>query len=119
MGSPSRTGCRTPPDHAAACSMSAWRGSGATTVAPRRRARSAWAGKRATTMTSTSGYKARRMAVAVVPSAPAPYTSARPPGGGGWRVTECNDTAKGSANTANSSGTPSGTGKSMVWWAGK
>ena len=53
------------------------------------------------------------MAVAVVPSAPAPYTSARPPGGGGWRVTECSDTAKGSAKTANSSGTPSGTGKSM------
>ena len=53
--------------------------------------RSACASKRATTSTSTSGYSARRIAVAQVPSAPAPYTITLPPGGGGWRVIACND----------------------------
>ena len=43
--------------------------------APSRRARSAWASKRATTATSTSGCSARRIATAHEPSAPAPHTS--------------------------------------------
>ena len=98
--------------------MSALRGSGATTVAPSLRASAACASKRATTSTSTSGWRARRIAVAVVPNAPAPYTSTFPPGGGGCRVTACNDTANGSANTASSSGTESGTGNSIESWAG-
>ena len=53
-----------------------------------------------------------------MPSAPAPYTSTLPPGGGGCRVMECSDTANGSANTATSSVTPSGTRKSIESSAG-
>ena len=53
------------------------------------------------------------MAVAHVPSAPAPYTSALPPGGGEWRVTECSETANGSAITATSSEMESGIGMNM------
>ena len=59
------------------------------------------------------------MAVAHVPNAPAPYTIALPPGGGGCRVTECSETANGSAITATSSGIESGTGMSMESWAGR
>ena len=40
-----------------------------------------------------------------------------PSSGGGWRVTECSDTANGSANTASSSGIESGTLKSIESWA--
>src|SRR5207248_10714647 len=72
----------------------------------------------ATVATSTSGYSVRRMAAAHVPSAPAPYTTARPLNGGGLRVIACNATANGSASTATSSGTPSGTGIIMCWCAG-
>ena len=78
----------------------------------------AWPGQRAMVTTSTPGYSERRMAVEVVPRAPAPYTTALPSGGGGVRVMACSDTAKGSANTATSSGTESGTGISIEWWAG-
>src|SRR5262249_31292033 len=88
------------------------------TVAPSLRASAAWASKRATTSTSTSGYSARRMAVAHVPRAPAPYTITLPPGTGGCRVTECRLTANGSAKTASSSGTSSGTLNSCVSCAG-
>ena len=42
------------------------------TVAPSLRAIAAWPSKRATASTSTSGYRARRIAIAHVPSAPAP-----------------------------------------------
>src|SRR5215207_6197848 len=93
-------------------------GSWPMTVAPSLRAIAACASKRATTSTSTSGWSARRMAVAHVPRAPAPYTITLPPGTGGCRVTECRLTANGSANTASSSGTSSGTLKSCVSWAG-
>ena len=99
-------------------STSASRGSGSTTAAPSLAASAAWAGQRATLSTSTSGWRERRMAVVVVPRAPAPYTTARPPGGGGLRVTAWSDTEKGSASTATSSGTWSGTGTSMESWAG-
>ena len=58
------------------------------------------------------------MAVAQVPSAPAPYTTARPPGGGGVRVTAWRATENGSARTATSSVTSSGTGISIRRWAG-
>ena len=58
------------------------------------------------------------MATAHEPSAPAPHTRARPPGGGGWRVTLWSDTAKGSARTACSSLMASGTAKSIEEWAG-
>src|SRR5437763_1081904 len=117
MGRPSDSHS-TPPDHAAASSSTASRGSCRIATAPSRRTAWAWPSKRATTMTSTSGCRARRMAVAVVPSAPAPYTSALPPGGGGRRVTEGSDTANGSASTASSSGTVSGTRQSCESWAG-
>lgn len=43
MGSPIGVGCSTPPDHAAACSMTDSAGSESTTSAPRDRARAAWA----------------------------------------------------------------------------
>src|SRR3954454_22640420 len=100
----------TPPDHAAAASITASAGScGDTSCAPSLRASSSCAPNLATTPTSTSGYNARRIATAHDPSAPAPYTSTLPPGAGGCRVTACNDTANGSANTATSSGTSSGT----------
>src|SRR4051812_3485187 len=99
IGSPS-AGWSTPPDHAAASSITWIAGSWAMTVAPNFRARSAWAPKRATTSTSTSGYSARTIAVVQLPSAPAPYTITLPPAGGGWRVTACRLTANGSANTA-------------------
>src|SRR5438128_3024055 len=56
--------------------------------------------------------------IAQAPSAPAPYTSTLPPGGGEWRVTECSDTANGSANTATSSGSSSGTLNSIDGCAG-
>ena len=59
------------------------------------------------------------MAIAHVPSAPAPQTSARPPGGGGFRVIECNETANGSARTRLSSGTSSGTGIAIERCAGR
>src|SRR5205085_4007434 len=108
IGSPS-AGCNTPPDHAAASSITCNAGSCAITVAPSLRASFACALNRATTNTSTSGYSARTIAVTHVPSAPAPYTITFPPGGGAWRVTACNDTANGSAKTASSSGTLSGT----------
>ena len=52
------------------------------------------------------------------PSAPAPHTSTRPPGGGGWRVTLCSDTANGSAKIACSSSMPSGTANSIDECAG-
>ena len=58
------------------------------------------------------------MATAHEPSEPAPYTSTRPDGGGGCRVIACSDTENGSANTASSSGTESGTGCSMLSCAG-
>ncbi len=58
------------------------------------------------------------MAVAVVPSAPAPYTMTLAPGAGGLRVMAWNDTDQGSASTATSSAMASGTAKAMVWWAG-
>ena len=58
------------------------------------------------------------MAMAQLPSEPAPYTSTLAPEGGGWRVMECSDTANGSAKIACSSGMPSGTGNSIVGWAG-
>ena len=80
--------------------------------APSCRASAACASKRAITATSTSGYRA---------AAPPPRRSQRAgpvhddlaPGGGGWRVTEWSETAKGSAKTAFSSGTESGTGISI------
>ena len=53
------------------------------------------------------------MATAVLPRAPPPYTSTLPPGGGGCRVTECSETAKGSPMTATSSLKLSGTGMSI------
>src|SRR5437870_10550691 len=59
------------------------------------------------------------MAVVVGPSAQAPYTTARPLEGGGLRVTAWSETEKGSARTATSSGTWSGTGTSIVSWAGR
>ena len=62
----------TPPDHAAASSITCNAGVWPITVAPSLRAIAAWPSKRATTSTSTSGYSARRIAVAHVPSAPAP-----------------------------------------------
>jgi hypothetical protein len=37
---------------------------------------------------------------------------------GGWRVTECKETANGSAKIAASSLTSSGTGKTIESWAG-
>ncbi|HET6953805.1 MAG TPA: hypothetical protein VFI47_25805 [Acidimicrobiales bacterium] len=57
-------------------------------------------------------------ATALTPRAPAPHTSARPPDGGGWRVTLWSETAHGSARMARSSSRASGTGNSMVEWAG-
>ena len=53
-----------------------------------------------------------------VPSAPEPYTIALPPGGGGLRVMACRLTANGSAKTASSSGSPSGTLNSIESCAG-
>ncbi len=85
---------------------------------PARPASAAWASWAATTPTSTSGCSARRMATAQQPSAPAPHTSARPPGGGGCRVTLWSETAKGSARMARRSSSPSGTANNIVEWAG-
>lgn len=87
-------------------------------MAPSRSASAAWAGQRATVPTSTPGQSWRRIAVAVVPSAPAPITRARPCGGGGLRVTAWKETDHGSARTAASSGTASGTGNTIVVCAG-
>ena len=71
IGSPSLARS-TPPDHAAASSMTWLAGECPMTLAPSWRASAACASNRATTSTSTSGYSARRIAVAHVPSAPAP-----------------------------------------------
>ena len=57
------------------------------------------------------------MARLVRPSAPAPYTTARPPAAAGGGRSEWKDTAKGSARTAASSDIESGTGMSMESWA--
>ena len=53
-----------------------------------------------------------------LPSDPAPYTRTLRPGGGGWRVIACSDTANGSAKTASSSVIESGTANSIESWAG-
>jgi hypothetical protein len=45
-------------------------------------------------------------------------TIAFPPAGGGLRSTACSDTENGSAKTATSVGTSSGTACSIVLWAG-
>ena len=58
------------------------------------------------------------MVVAVVPSAPAPYTTTFAPGAGGLRVIAWNDTDHGSASTATSSSMSSGTGKAIDVCAG-
>ena len=71
MGSPS-AGCSTPPDQSATRSMSSRRGSWGTVDAPKASASRRCASNRATTITSTVGYSARRMATAHWPSAPAP-----------------------------------------------
>ena len=57
------------------------------------------------------------MATLASPRAPDPKTSAFPPGGGGLRTMAWNDTENGSASTAASSVTSSGTGMSMEEWA--
>ena len=71
MGSPS-AGCSTPPDQAATRSITSRLGSWGTVTAPRVTANWRCASNRATTITSTVGYRARRMAMAHWPSAPAP-----------------------------------------------
>ena len=53
------------------------------------------------------------MATLARPRAPAPTTTTLPPGGGGLRRMAWKETEKGSANTAASSLTSSGTGKSI------
>ncbi len=57
------------------------------------------------------------MATLLSPRAPAPNTTTLPSGGGGLRMMAWNDTENGSAITADSSGTSSGTGISMDVWA--
>lgn len=56
--------------------------------------------------------------MAVVPSAPAPYTMTLEPWAGGFRVIAWNDTDHGSASTATSSSMSSGTGNAIDVWAG-
>ncbi len=118
-GSPFQGWRSVAPDQSASWARSSPAGSDAKTVAPRAAAVAAWAGQRATVATSTSGYSCSRMAVAVVPSAPAPWTTTRLPGSGGLRVMAWNETDHGSASTASSSGIASGTGKAMLSCSGR
>ena len=59
------------------------------------------------------------MAAAVLPKRAAAVDEHLAAGGGGCRVTECSETAKGSPMTATSSLMSSGTGMSIDSWAGR
>ena len=113
-------GCRTPPDQAARSSTSSSFEAGRHDVVRPEAAGQIGLGVEA----GDDGDLARRGAAPggwrsrTGPATPAPHTRTRPPGGGGWRVMLCRDTANGSANTACSSSIASGTAKSIVEWAG-